>query len=68
MTTTSGHVKSILDQSFRYTPSDQTDLRKTFAKIRRARRLQQRPQAQTDAVSPINQGPRAATTTALREI
>lgn len=28
-------MKSILDSSFRYTPSDQTDLRKTFAKIRR---------------------------------
>jgi hypothetical protein len=28
-------MKSILDPSFRYTPSVQTDLRKTFAKIRR---------------------------------
>lgn len=29
------HVKSILDPTFRYTPSANTDLRKTFARIRR---------------------------------
>jgi hypothetical protein len=28
-------MKSILDRSFRYTPSSQTDLRKTFARVRR---------------------------------
>jgi len=28
-------VKSILDRSFRYTPSVETDLRKTFARLRR---------------------------------
>jgi hypothetical protein len=28
-------VKSILDRSFHYTPSAQTDLKKTFARIRR---------------------------------
>jgi len=28
-------MKSILDPSFRYTPSFKTDLRKTFAKARR---------------------------------
>lgn len=28
-------MKSILDPSFRYTRSDQTDLRKTFARVRR---------------------------------
>lgn len=28
-------MKSILDANFRYTPSDQTDIRKTFARIRR---------------------------------
>ena len=27
-------MKSILDRSFRYTPSAQTDLRQTFARIR----------------------------------
>lgn len=31
-------MKSILDSSFHYTPSIQTDLRKTFAKIRRQQR------------------------------
>jgi hypothetical protein len=30
-----GNVKSILDPSFRYTPSTSTDLRKTFARVRR---------------------------------
>jgi len=29
-------MKSILDPSFRYTPSIDTDIRKTFARIRRA--------------------------------
>jgi len=33
-------VKSILNRSFHYTPSVQTDLRKTFARIRREQRKQ----------------------------
>jgi hypothetical protein len=33
-----GRMKSILDPSFRYTPSVQTDIRKTFARIRREQR------------------------------
>lgn len=28
-------MKSILDRSFQYTPAAQTDLRKTFARLRR---------------------------------
>jgi hypothetical protein len=32
------HVKSILDPSFRYTPSFNTDLQKTFARIRHDQR------------------------------
>lgn len=28
-------MKSILDSSFKYTPSAETDLRKTFARLRR---------------------------------
>jgi len=31
-------MKSILDPSFRYTPSFETDLRKSFARIRRKNR------------------------------
>lgn len=30
--------KSLLDPAFRYTPSDKTDLRKTFARYRREER------------------------------
>ena len=32
-------MKSILDRSFKYTPSTSTDLRKSFAKARREERL-----------------------------
>ena len=32
-------MKSILDSSFKYKPSCNTDLRKTFAKVRREQRL-----------------------------
>ena len=38
-------MKSILDPSFRYTKSIDTDLRKTFARVRR--QLRNRYQAQT---------------------
>lgn len=37
-------MKSILDPSFRYTNSVETDLRKTFAKIRRELRKQEQVQ------------------------
>ena len=37
-------MKSILDESFRYTKSIDTDLRKTFARIRREQREQARAQ------------------------
>lgn len=40
-------MKSILDPSFQYTPSVNTDLRKTFARIRREQRRQ--GQAAVDA-------------------
>jgi len=33
-------MKSILDRSFRYTPSFGTDLKKTFARVRRDRRIE----------------------------
>ena len=42
-------MKSILDRSFRYTSSVETDLRKTFARIRKEQRAQQLTRAQADA-------------------
>lgn len=36
-------MKSILDRSFRYTPSHATDVRKTFERIRRERETVQAP-------------------------
>jgi hypothetical protein len=38
-------MKSILDPSFRYTKSADTDLRKTFARIRRERKRQEQQQS-----------------------
>ena len=39
-------MKSILDPSFRYTKSVETDLRKTFARVRRELRQQRQEQSQ----------------------
>jgi hypothetical protein len=66
----SGHtevrMKSILDPAFRYTSSANTDIRKTFARVRRELRRQAQPNARQDAdntvkVTPIfrNQRPAA---------
>jgi hypothetical protein len=42
-------VKSILDPSFQYTPSGQTDVRKTFARIwRELRAREELPELETD--------------------
>jgi len=41
-------MKSILDDSFRYTRSIDTDLRKTFARIRREQRQQARAQVDNE--------------------
>jgi hypothetical protein len=47
-------MKSILDPTFNYTPAASTDLRKTFARVRREMRKQARAQAEASAkVSPI---------------
>jgi hypothetical protein len=51
-------MKSVFDRSFHYTPAVQTDIKKTFARIRREIREQQRArdlkEAETLAkVSPI---------------
>ena len=42
-------MKTILDPSFKYTPSCQTDVRKTFDRIRREQ------QAQIDRAAPVTQ-------------
>jgi hypothetical protein len=42
-------MKSILDPSFRYTASFNTDLRKTFARIRRDRRQETKRAARVHA-------------------
>ena len=45
-------MKSILDPSFRYTSSANTDLRKTFARVRRE--LRKQPAQGTDSEPPTN--------------
>jgi hypothetical protein len=42
-------MKTILDRSFEYVPSADTDLRKTFARIRRKLKEQEQARARADA-------------------
>ena len=54
-------MKSVLDRSFHYTPAVETDLKKTFARIRRQLREENRQRVLADAeatvkVSPIKSG------------
>ena len=54
-------MKSVLDRSFQYTPAVETDLKKTFARIRRQLKEQQKERALAEAeakgkVSPIKSG------------
>ncbi|HLW13833.1 MAG TPA: hypothetical protein VKU81_14135 [Casimicrobiaceae bacterium] len=58
-------MKSILDPTFRYTSSANTDLRKTFARIRRESRRQTQVSTRDEAdtvkkVTPIFRGQRPA--------
>ena len=58
-------MKSILDPTFRYTSSANTDLRKTFARIRRESRRQTQVTTRDEAdtvkkVTPIFRGQRPA--------
>ena len=46
-------MKSILDPSFRYTKSVETDLRKTFARVRRELRKQALQSANVEAMRKI---------------
>ena len=48
-------MKSILDPSFRYTKSIDTDLRKTFARIRREQQRQAATQAASSVVFALGQ-------------
>lgn len=60
-------MKSILDRSFRYTSSAQTDVRKTFARVRREQQLQEQARARADAETVSNISPlrMARTATAI---
>ncbi len=49
LSSTRAIVKSILDSSFRYTNSVETDLRKTFARIRREQRAVQQARQKADS-------------------
>ena len=51
-------MKRILDPSFRYVPSRETDLRKTFERIRREREAAPRKPAET--VVPIGRDKKSA--------
>jgi hypothetical protein len=42
-------MKHILDSSFRYKPSFDTDVRKTFEKVRRQQQSQERDNAKTES-------------------
>jgi hypothetical protein len=44
-----GLMKSILDRTFRYTPSFNTDLKKTFARVQRERRTELEKSERADA-------------------
>jgi hypothetical protein len=56
-------MKTILDASFRYTPSFETDVRKTFDRLRRERQAQARrdaPGARAGSASPLACAPGGA--------
>ena len=50
-------TKSILDRSFRYVPSSQTDLKKTFARVRRELDRRDQAQASADAEAKLKVAP-----------
>lgn len=59
-------MKTILDPSFRYTSSFNTDLRKTFAKIRRSHRKADDKSAPAPVSTPANVASIAGRTAARR--
>ena len=50
-------MKSVLDRSFHYTPSVQTDIRKTFTRIRREIRDQQKAREGAELETKSNVSP-----------
>ena len=50
-------MKSVFDSSFHYTPSVQTDIRKTFARVRRELRDQQRMREAAEAEAKLKVSP-----------
>lgn len=42
-------MKSVLDRSFQYTPAVETDIKKTFARIRRQLKEEQKERLMADA-------------------
>jgi len=53
-------MKSILDPTFRYTNSANTDVRKTFERLRRERLARERRDARADAAAPLAPASRGA--------
>jgi hypothetical protein len=53
-------MKSILDRKFRYTPSVNTDLRKTFARVRREQHANERAVEPRNKVLPMRRNERAS--------
>jgi hypothetical protein len=51
-------MKTLLDPSFRYTKSIETDIRKTFARIRREQQKQARAQGGESSGVVLPMGPR----------
>jgi hypothetical protein len=48
-------MKSILDSSFTYTPSSQTDVRKTFARVRLEQQAQIGREEEHAQISPVTE-------------
>jgi len=59
-------MKTILDPSFRYTASFSTDLRKTFARVRRSQRRELHEARQVPAAALVNVASIANRTAASR--
>src|SRR5262249_14988142 len=52
-----GSMRSVLDRSFQYTPSTETDLRKTFARVRKRLREEQKARVLADAEVKVKVSP-----------